>query len=75
MNALSGFLWGIIFSLPVIVPVPGQAELVTQGYLFWGPISALFLLMSVLVLFKVNIDPDFKALEAKYQESQPELES
>ena len=74
MNALSGFLWGIIFSLPAIVPVPGQAELVSQGYLFWGPISALFMFLSVLVLFKVNIDPDFKALEATYKEGPPELE-
>ena len=69
MQAFSAFLWGIIFDLPKVVPVPGQATLVTQGYLLWGPIAALFLFLSVLVLFKVDIDPDFNQL--KEQKSIP----
>jgi hypothetical protein len=48
---------------------------VSQGYLFWGPISALFMFLSVLALFKVNIDPDFKALEAANKEDPSELEA
>jgi len=69
MNALSAFLWGLIFSLPAIVPVPGDptADLVTQGYLYWGPISAIFILLSIVILFKVNLDPDFNALKAQYE--------
>lgn len=66
MQAFSAFLWGFIFELPEVVPVPGQATFVTQGYLFWGPIAALFLFLSVLVLFKVNIDPDFEKLKEEY---------
>jgi GPH family glycoside/pentoside/hexuronide:cation symporter len=73
MNAFSAFLWGLIFALPEIVPVPGEATLVTQGYLFWGPIAALFILLSVLVLFKVNIDPDFEALKAQYPADEPDV--
>ena len=71
MQALSALLWGVIFSLPAIVPVPGDptADLVTQGYLYWGPISAIFILLSILVLFKVNLDPDFNALKAQYESS------
>ncbi|MFW9870928.1 MAG: MFS transporter [Candidatus Thorarchaeota archaeon] len=63
MNAFSAFLWGIIFALPEVVQVPGQTDFVTQGYLLWGPIAALFLFLSVLVLFKVDIDPDFAKLK------------
>jgi Na+/melibiose symporter-like transporter len=66
MNALSAFLWGLIFDLPKVVPVPGSVELVSQGYIFWGPIASLFLLLSVLALFRVNIDPDFKRLREEY---------
>ncbi len=71
MQALSAILWGVIFSLPAIVPVPGDptADLVTQGYLYWGPISAIFILLSIIVLFKVNLDPDFNALKAQYESS------
>ncbi|MBN2229215.1 MAG: MFS transporter [Candidatus Thorarchaeota archaeon] len=65
MNAFSAFLWGVIFALPEIVPVPGETTFVTQGYLLWGPIAAVFLFLAVLVLFKVNIDPDFKKIEAE----------
>ncbi|MFW9975472.1 MAG: MFS transporter [Candidatus Thorarchaeota archaeon] len=74
MQAFSAFLWGFIFSLPAVVPVPGQATLVTQGYLFWGPIAALFIFLSVLVLFKVNLDPDFKRLEAEYSATREEID-
>ena len=73
MQAFSAFLWGFIFALPEIVPVPGEATLVTQGYLFWGPIASLFILLSVLVLFKVNIDPDFEALKAQYPADEPDM--
>ncbi len=63
MQAFSGLMWGIIFSLPEIVPVPSDpGALISQGYLYWGPFAAAFLLMSVLVLFKVNLDPDFELL-------------
>jgi Na+/melibiose symporter-like transporter len=73
MQAFSAFLWGFIFALPEVVPVPGQATFVTQGYLLWGPIAALFLLLSVLVLFKVNIDPDFESLKAEYSTAKEEI--
>jgi GPH family glycoside/pentoside/hexuronide:cation symporter len=66
MQAFSAFLWGFIFALPEVVPVPGQATLVTQGYLLWGPIAALFIFLSVLVLFKVDIDPDFEPLKTEF---------
>ncbi len=71
MQAFSAILWGVIFSLPAIVPVPGNptADLVTQGYLYWGPISAIFILLSIIVLFKVDLDPDFNALKARYESS------
>jgi len=75
MQALSAFLWGFIFDLPEVVPVPGQATLVSQGYLFWGPIAALFIFLSVLVLFKVNIDPDFERLKAEYSTARDEIRS
>ena len=76
MQAFSAFLWGIIFALPEIVPIPDNpSELVTQGYLFWGPIASLFLLMSVLVLFKVDIDPDFESLKAQYPQKESEIET
>jgi GPH family glycoside/pentoside/hexuronide:cation symporter len=75
MQAFAGLMWGIIFSLPEIVPVPGDpGTLISLGYLFWGPFAAIFILMSVLVLFKVNLDPDFDALMAK-QEEPPESTS
>jgi hypothetical protein len=47
---------------------------VSQGYLLWGPIAALFIFLSVLTLFKVNIDPDFEALKAEYSDPVPEIE-
>jgi Na+/melibiose symporter-like transporter len=76
MQAFSAFLWGIIFALPEVVPVPrNMSELVTQGYLYWGPITALFLFLAVLVLFKVDIDPDFEALKAQHSSEEPELET
>ncbi len=76
MQAISAFLWGVIFALPEVVPIPGApSELVTQGYLFWGPIASVFLLLSVLVLFKVNIDPDFDALKVQYSNEQPEIKT
>ena len=66
MQALSAFLWGIIFELPAVIQVPGSTSYVSLGYTIWGPIAAFFLLLSVLVLFKVNIDPDFDAIKAQY---------
>lgn len=63
MQAFSAFLWGFIFTLPIVVPVPGDTTFVSQGYLLWGPIAALFIFLSVLVLFKVDIDPDFDSLK------------
>lgn len=76
MQAFSAFLWGFIFALPEVVPVPrNMSELVTQGYLYWGPITAVFLFLAVLVLFKVNIDPDFDALKAQYATEEQGLET
>jgi GPH family glycoside/pentoside/hexuronide:cation symporter len=75
MQAFSAFLWGFIFALPEVVPVPGQSTFVTQGYLLWGPIAALFIFLSVLVLFKVNIDPDFESLKAEYSSTSNEIDS
>ena len=67
MQAFAGFMWGVIFSLPEIVPVPSQpATLISQGYLYWGPFAALFLLLSVIVLFKTDLDPDFEALKTQH---------
>jgi GPH family glycoside/pentoside/hexuronide:cation symporter len=74
MQAFSAFLWGFIFALPEVVPVPGHATFVTQGYLFWGPIAALFIFLSVLVLFKVDIDPDFEKLKAEHEASKERID-
>ena len=69
-QAISALIWGVVFSLPEVVPVPGfpAEDPLTLGYLLWGPIAGLFLFLSVLVLFKVDLDPDFKALEASMQD-------
>jgi GPH family glycoside/pentoside/hexuronide:cation symporter len=75
MQAISAFLWGFIFGLPEVVPVPGGTTFVTQGYILWGPIAALFIFLSVLVLFKVNIDPDFERLKAEYPPPELELDT
>jgi GPH family glycoside/pentoside/hexuronide:cation symporter len=75
MQAFSALLWGFIFALPEIVPVPGEVIFVTQGYLFWGPIAALFIFLSVLVLFKVDIDPDFDNLKVQYSLEESEIEA
>ncbi len=75
MQAFSAFLWGFIFSLPETILVPGELEVVSQGYLLWGPIAALFIFLSVLVLFKVNIDPDFEALKKEYSAEEHEIET
>jgi Na+/melibiose symporter-like transporter len=73
MQAFSAFLWGFLFALPEVVPVPGGTESVSQGYLFWGPVASLFLLLSVLVLFKVNIDPDFEKLKEEHSYVEEEV--
>jgi Na+/melibiose symporter-like transporter len=73
MNAFSAFLWGVIFALPSTIIVPGTTDLVSQGYLLWGPIAALFIFLSVLVLFKVDIDPDFEKLREEYSTTGEEL--
>jgi len=75
MQALSAFLWGIIFGLPEVVPVPGSTDFVSQGYLLWGPIAALFIFLSVLVLFKVNIDPDFETIKTEYPDAERDIQS
>lgn len=75
MQAFSAFLWGFIFALPETIIVPGTTDLVSQGYLLWGPIAALFIFLSVLVLFKVNIDPDFEALKKQHSIETPEIET
>ena len=70
-QAFSALIWGIIFSLPAIVPVPGHPaeDPVSLGYLWWGPIAALFMFLSVLVLFKVDLDPDFESLELQSKDT------
>jgi len=75
MQAFSAFLWGFIFALPETIIVPGDVTLVSQGYMLWGPIAALFIFLSVLVLFKVNIDPDFEALKSQYSVEETEIET
>ena len=76
MQAFSAFLWGFIFELPKVVPVPSEpSTLLTQGYLLWGPIASLFLFLSILVLFKVNIDPDFESLKEEYAVNDSELQT
>ncbi len=76
MQAFSAFLWGLIFNLPKVFIVTGKkAVFVTQGHLLWGPIAALFMLLSVLVLFKVDIDPDFETLKTQYTQEEPEIET
>lgn len=74
MQAFSAFLLGLIFELPAIVPVPGSAGFVSQGYLLWGPIAAWFIFLSVLALFKVNIDPDFDAIKADHPDLDSEIQ-
>ncbi len=66
-QAISALLWGVMFSLPEIVSVPSApTEFVSLGFLYWGPVAALFILLSVLMLFKVDLDPDFDAIKAQY---------
>lgn len=63
-QAISVFLWGFIFSLPEVAQVPrAPSETVTLGYLYWGPIAAFFILLAVVILFQINIDPNFEVLE------------
>ncbi|MHA1247591.1 MAG: MFS transporter [Candidatus Thorarchaeota archaeon] len=62
-QAASAALMGVILDLPRVLEVPGHpGEYVTLGYQLWGPISALFILLAVIVLQWVNLDPDFNAL-------------
>lgn len=75
MQAFSAFLLGLIFSLPDVIPVPGDSAFVSQGYLLWGPIASLFMFLSVLVLFKVNIDPDFDRIAAEYPTAKEDIDS
>jgi GPH family glycoside/pentoside/hexuronide:cation symporter len=57
----STLLLGFLLGLP---NAPGQTFSI--GLLLWGPISAVFLLLGLLVLRKTNIDPDFAALEKEH---------
>lgn len=66
MQAVSAFLWGLMFALPKNVIVPGKLTLVSRGYLIWGPVAALFIFLSVMVLFFVNIDPNFEKLKEEH---------
>ena len=62
-QAASAALMGVILDLPEILEVPGHpGEYVSLGYQLWGPISALFILLAVIVLQWVDLDPDFNAL-------------
>ncbi|MHA1653666.1 MAG: MFS transporter [Candidatus Thorarchaeota archaeon] len=62
-QAASAALMGVILDLPRVLEVPGHpGEYVTLGYQLWGPISALFILLAVIVLQWVDLDPDFNAL-------------
>lgn len=64
-QAFSAMLMGVILDLPRNLPVVGSPEqLVTMGYILWGPVAGIFVLLSVLVLFKVDLDPDFEAIAA-----------
>ncbi len=63
-QALSAVIWGIVFSLPETLPVPSEpGTFLTLGYIYWGPIASIFIFLAVLVLFKVDLDPDFEVLE------------
>ncbi len=65
-QALSALLMGYILDLPRILEVPGHpGKFVTLGYHLWGPVSAIFILLAVLVLFKVDLDPDFERLASE----------
>jgi Na+/melibiose symporter-like transporter len=65
-QAFSATLMGFILDLPRNLSVVGTTgEWVTIGYKAWGPIAGIFVLLSVLVLFKVDLDPDFEAIGAQ----------
>lgn len=65
-QAISAFLWGVVFSLPATVVVPRlPLETVSLGYRLWGPVASVCLLLAIVILSKVDLDPDFKALKAK----------
>ncbi|MFO7837624.1 MAG: MFS transporter [Candidatus Thorarchaeota archaeon] len=67
-QAISAFLWGFVFSLPEVAPVPSTpSETVSLGYLYWGPIAAVFILLAVVILTQINIDPDFEKLKSVAQ--------
>jgi Na+/melibiose symporter-like transporter len=60
-QALSTVLLGFLLGLP---NVPGQTF--SEGLLWWGPVSSLFIILGLIVLRATNIDPDFEALEKEY---------
>ncbi|TFF91354.1 MFS transporter, partial [Candidatus Thorarchaeota archaeon] len=62
-QAFSATLMGFILDFPRNLPVVGTTgEWVTIGYKAWGPVAGIFVLLSVLVLFWVDLDPDFEAI-------------
>ncbi len=66
-QAFSAILWGIIFSLPSLALVPGTTDTyLSLGYVYWGPVAAFFMFLSIIVLFKVDLDPDFQSLKQEY---------
>ena len=66
-QAFAAVLWGVLFSLPETILVPGTtSEFLSQGYIYWGPVASLFMFISFLLLFKVNLDPDFERLKSEH---------
>ena len=45
------------------------------GNPLWTVFVGIYILFSVPVLFKVNIDPDFEALKSQHSTEEPEIET
>ncbi len=68
-QAASSTLMGFLLSLPESLPVPSHpGEFVTLGYQLWGPVAAIFIFLSVIVLHWVDLDPDFERLKRERHE-------
>ncbi|MCF2137697.1 MAG: MFS transporter [Candidatus Thorarchaeota archaeon] len=73
-QALSALIMGYILDLPKVLEVIGTpGKYVTIGYQYWGPVAAIFILLAILVLVKVDLDPDFEALAKEHASSDEPL--
>jgi hypothetical protein len=65
-QAFAAVLWGLLFDLPETILIPGTTDaFLSQGYIYWGPVASFFMFISFLVLFKIDLDPDFERLESE----------